>query len=43
MDVKKKLIELLQEFVEVDVLDNGEFIEKDIDFGRIVETLLPTE
>ena len=27
MDIKEKLVELLQEFVEVDVLDNGEFIE----------------
>ena len=40
MDVKEKLVELLQEFVEVDVSDNGEFIEKDIDFGRIAENLI---
>ena len=40
MDIKEKLMELLQEFVEVDVLDNGEFIEKDIDFGRIAENLI---
>ena len=40
MDIKEKLMELLQEFVEVDVSDNGEFIEKDIDFGRIAENLI---
>lgn len=40
MDVKEKLVELLVEFVEVDVWDNGEFIEKDIDFGKIAENLI---
>lgn len=40
MDVKEKLVELLQEFIEVEVCDNGEFIEKDIDFDRIAESLI---
>ena len=40
MDVRKKLVELLVEFVEVDAWDNGEFIEKDIDFGKIAENLI---
>ena len=40
MDVRKKLVELLQEFVEVDTWDNGEFIEKDIDFDKIAENLI---
>ena len=40
MDVKEKLVELLVEFVEVDVWDNGEFIDKDIDFDRIAENLI---
>ena len=40
MDVREKLVELLVEFVEVDVWDNGEFIEKDIDFGKIAENLI---
>lgn len=40
MDVKEKLVELLIDFVEVDVWDNGEFIEKDIDFDKIAEKLI---
>ena len=40
MDVKEKLVELLVEFVEVDAWDNGEFIEKEIDFGKIAENLI---
>ena len=40
MNVKEKLVELLVEFVEVDVWDNGEFIDKDIDFDRIAENLI---
>ena len=40
MDVREKLVELLVEFVEVDAWDNGEFIEKDIDFGEIAENLI---
>jgi hypothetical protein len=38
--VKEKLVELLVEFVEVDVWDNGEFIEKDIDFQKIASNLI---
>lgn len=40
MDVRGKLVELLAEFVEVDAWDNGEFIEKDIDFCEIAEKLI---
>lgn len=40
MDVKEKLVELLREFIEVDAWDNGEFIEKEIDFGEIAENLI---
>lgn len=40
MNVKEKLVKLLQEFIEVEVWDNGEFIEKDIDFDRIAESLI---
>ena len=40
MNVKEKLVKLLQEFIEVEVWDNGEFIEKDIDFDRIAENLI---
>lgn len=40
MDVREKLVELLAEFVEVDAWDNGEFIEKDIDFDEIAENLI---
>ena len=40
MDVREKLMELLREFIEVDVWDNGEFIEKEIDFSKITENLL---
>lgn len=40
MDVREKLLELLVEFVEVDAWDNGEFIEKEIDFGKIAENLI---
>ena len=40
MDTKEKLVELLVEFVEVDAWGNGEFIEKDIDFGEIAENLI---
>lgn len=40
MDIKEKLVELLVEFVEVDVLDNGEFIEKYIDFDKIADHLI---
>lgn len=40
MDVREKLMELLREFVEVDAWDNGEFIEKEIDFGEIAENLI---
>ena len=40
MDVRKKLVELLREFIEVDVWDNGEFIEKEIDFSKIAEKLI---
>ena len=40
MDIMEKLVELLREFVEVDAWDNGEFIEKEIDFGEIAENLI---
>ena len=40
MNVKEKLVELLVEFIEVDVWDNGEFIEKDIDFQKIASNLI---
>ena len=40
MDVREKLVELLIEFVEVDAWDNGEFIEKDIEYGKIAESLI---
>lgn len=40
MDVMEKLVELLVEFVEVDAWDNGEFIEKDIDFKEIASNLI---
>ena len=40
MNVREKLVELLIDFVEVDVWDNGEFIEKDIDFDKIAEKLI---
>lgn len=40
MDVREKLVELLVEFVEVDAWDNGEFIEKDIDFKEIASNLI---
>ena len=40
MDVRKKLIELLAKFIEVDALDNGEFIEKNIDFQKIADHLI---
>ena len=40
MDVREKLVELLMEFVEVDAWDNGEFIEKDIDFQKIASDLI---
>ena len=40
MDVREKLVELLREFIEVDVWDNGEFIEKEIDFSKIAENLI---
>ena len=39
MDVKEKLVELLMEFIEVDAWDNGEFIEKNIDFQKIASDL----
>lgn len=39
-NMKEKLVELLVEFVEVDVWDNGEFIEKDIDFQKIASNLI---
>lgn len=39
MDVKEKLAELLVEFIEVDAWDNGEFIEKNIDFQKIASDL----
>ena len=40
MDVRKKLVELLAEFIEVDAWDNGEFIEKNIDFQKIADRLI---
>lgn len=40
MDVKGKLVELLMEFIEVDAWDNGEFIEKSIDFQKIASDLI---
>ena len=40
MDVKEKLVELLMEFIEVDAWDNGEFIEKNIDFQKIASDLV---
>lgn len=40
MDVKEKLVELLMEFIEVDAWDNGEFIEKSIDFQKIASDLI---
>lgn len=40
MDAREKLVELLVEFVEVDAWDNGEFIEKDIDFKEIASNLI---
>ena len=40
MDVREKLIELLMEFIEVDAWDNGEFIEKNIDFQKIASDLV---
>ena len=40
MDVRKKLVELLAEFIEVDALDNREFIEKNIDFQKIADHLI---
>lgn len=40
MDVREKLVELLVEFVEVDAWDNGEFIEKDINFKEIASNLI---
>lgn len=43
MDVKGRLVELLQEFIEVEVCDNGEFIEKDIDFDKIAENLIAND
>ena len=39
-NTREKLIELLVEFVEVDVWDNGEFIEKDINFAKIADHLI---
>ena len=38
--MREKLIELLVELIEVDVWDNGEFIEKDIDFQKIASNLI---
>ena len=40
MTDREKLIELLVNFVEVDAWDNGEFIEKDIDFQKIASDLI---
>lgn len=40
MDVREKLVELLMEFIEVDAWDNGEFIEKNIDFQKIASALI---
>ena len=40
MDVRGKLVELLVEFIEVDAWDNGEFIEKNIDFQKIASDLV---
>ena len=40
MDVREKLVELLMEFIEVDAWDNGEFIEKNIDFQKIASDLV---
>ena len=40
MDVREKLVELLMEFIEVDAWDNGEFIEKNIDFQKIASDLI---
>ena len=40
MDVREKLVELLAKFIEVDALDNGEFIEKNIDFQKIADHLI---
>lgn len=40
MDVREKLAELLVEFIEVDAWDNGEFIEKNIDFQKIASDLV---
>ena len=40
MDVREKLVGLLVEFVEVDAWDNGEFIEKDIDFQKIADFIM---
>lgn len=39
-DVREKLAELLVEFIEVDAWDNGEFIEKNIDFQKIASNLI---
>lgn len=38
--MREKLIDLLVEFIEVDVWDNGEFIEKEINFGKIADYLI---
>ena len=40
MNDREKLVELLVNFVEVDAWDNGEFIEKDIDFQKIASDLI---
>lgn len=40
MDAREKLVELLMEFIEVDAWDNGEFIEKNIDFQKIASDLV---
>lgn len=40
MDVREKLVELLMEFIEIDAWDNGEFIEKNIDFQKIASDLV---
>ena len=40
MDVMEKLAELLVRLVEVDAWDNGEFIEKNIDFQKIASDLI---
>ena len=40
MEVREKLVELLMEFIEVDAWDNGEFIEKNIDFQKIASDLI---